>query len=167
MDYCDVKIDLEVYKMIEAGRLNFSESHNDILRRKYDLTKEKQSSAQESAANPPPRYTGKFAFAYKGNAYAEASLKSAYKRILLLISADTANFLQELSKVETPGRRIVSQDPKALYKTSPHLAEDFAEKLDELYWYDSNLSNQQAKSRLSTACKIAKIDLGSTLKLHF
>tara|TARA_R110002072_G_scaffold184147_3_gene340554 strand:- start:92 stop:598 length:507 start_codon:yes stop_codon:yes gene_type:complete len=168
MKLTKIQIDLDVYKMIEAERLDFAENHNDILRRKYvSGTPATTQIGIAASDNVGARVTGKFSFTYNSEQFSEGSLKAAYKKCLLLITDDFPSFLARLSEKETPARRIVSQDPKKLYKSSPHLADEHAEKLNDTYWYDTNLSTQQTISRLRTACEVAGITFGTTLALQF
>ncbi|UWR29761.1 hypothetical protein K3758_15680 [Sulfitobacter sp. W002] len=167
MDYFEIKIDLDVYKMIESERISFAETHNDIIRRKYGTQKTEVATSIPDEQVKASRVTGRYPFLFNGIIFGEDSLKSAYKKILLLLDAENPKFLDELSKRETRGRRIVSQDPKRLFIRSPHLTPQHGEKLNDEYWYDTNLSKPQTISRIKIACTCAGVDFGTQLKLRF
>ncbi|RWE85101.1 hypothetical protein [Mesorhizobium sp.] len=167
-----IHIDIEVHKVIEANRKSFEDSQNDILRRLL------LSPSTNGALTAPPqligattvrneRSTGFYGFVLKGNTMSFNNLKAAYKNCLLELAAADGTFLTSLSKEETPARRLVARDRKALYKKTPHLADEFAEELVDGWWLDTNLSQQQVESRLQTACKVANIAFGSDLELKF
>jgi hypothetical protein len=150
-----IEIDLDVSREIEVARLSFSETENDILRRLLRIGWSEGSSVSRPEEQIGQRSTGTFSFTYKRERFREASLKTAYKRLLLLIHADNSDFLSELAEQPVRRGRIVSKDKQALYQTSPHLAEQYAEKLTDDYWYDTNLSTDQTKSRIRLACGVA------------
>jgi negative regulator of replication initiation len=162
-----IEIDLDVSREIEVARLSFSETENDILRRLLRIGWSEGSSVSRPEEQIGQRSTGTFSFTYKRERFREASLKTAYKRLLLLIHADNSDFLSELAEQPVRRGRIVSKDKQALYQTSPHLAEQYAEKLTDDYWYDTNLSTDQTKSRIRLACGVAGLDYGDDVRLDF
>lgn len=168
----ELKIDMDVYKAIEAARESFDESQNDILRKMLLSgvgAVPSPVNAQQAGATivRAERTTGDYGFLLKGQSFSFTSLKSAYRNCLLEFAAQDPAFLSNLSKEETSARRIVATDPKELYKKTPHLADEFAEVLTEGWWYDTNLSQQQVESRLQTACKVADLKFGVDLTLIF
>jgi hypothetical protein len=148
-----IEIDLDVSREIEVARLSFSETENDILRRLLRIGWSEGSSVSRPEEQIGQRSTGTFSF--------------TYKRLLLLIHADNSDFLSELAEQPVRRGRIVSKDKQALYQTSPHLAEQYAEKLTDDYWYDTNLSTDQTKSRIRLACGVAGLDYGDDVRLDF
>lgn len=167
-----IKIDMDVYKAIEASRVRFDEQQNDILRRVLldgaAATLEPPEPQETGAVSDrAERATGEYAFLLKGEHFSSSSLKSAYRNCLLRLAYQDPAFLPNLSKEETPARRIVATDAKYLYKKTPHLADEFAEILTKGWWYDTNLSQQQVESRLKTACKVAGLSFGDDLVLDF
>ena len=82
------------------------------------------------------------------------------------MAKDRPNFLQRLSELETPGRRLVAKVASHLYKTTPSLV-TFAEPLEKGWWIDTNLSRQQALSRLMMACRVANLDYGTDVVAAF
>lgn len=167
-----LKIDMDVYKAIEAARESFNESQNDILRRMLlrgtgAIIPPANMQQQGVTVARAERTTGDYGFLLNGQSFSFTSLKSAYRSCLLELAAQDPAFLPNLSKEETSARRIVATDPKELYKKTPHLADEFAEVLTEGWWYDTNLSQQQVESCLQTACKVADLKFGADLTLIF
>lgn len=164
MEHSTISIDLEVYRAIESRRTSFTQTTNDILR---DFL---LSSVSENRANLPsertPNAQTRLYRAWIGNDdFTTTYARDAYSWLLKRLNDKDRNFLDRLSEIETPGRRIVSKNPERLYKNTPHLAEDFAKPLIDDWWFDTNLSVQQIKSRLSTASKLAGYSYGDNLGL--
>jgi hypothetical protein len=90
-----IEIDLDVSREIEVARLSFSETENDILRRLLRIGWSEGSSVSRPEEQIGQRSTGTFSFTYKRERFREASLKTAYKRLLLLIHADNSDFLSD------------------------------------------------------------------------
>ncbi len=158
-----ISVDIDVHKAIEGRRKSFGQSPNQILRDVFNLDtppampKEKPSRASGS---------GSYTIVVGGKSITEPSMKLAYKKAILALAATDRTFLQRLSLEETPARRIVATEPQNLYKASPGLV-TYAERLDEKWWIDLNLSSQQASSRLAIACKVANLKFGSDLRIEF
>jgi hypothetical protein len=170
----NISVDLEAYKAIEGRRESFNQSHNDIIKQWFGLKKKNQSTVPlEIRDNELPsrhlrkRVTGNYSFVILGQSYHFSGLKESYIECLNLLNKKDPNFFAALSKVETPHRRVISEDPSKLYKKSPHLAKNHAIKLDDKWWIDGNLSQLQVESRLEDACKIAGLRFGSDLTLEF
>ena len=64
----------------------------------------------------------------------------------------------------TRSRRLVSRTRTDLYDR-PHLADEHAVKLKNGWWMGTNLSQQQIRSHIRTACSVAGVEFGSELKL--
>jgi hypothetical protein len=169
----NVSVDLDVYKAIEGRRSSFSQSQNDILKQCLGITglepivSHKTKNSDQSSHPIRKRVTGNYSFMLLGRSYHFSSLKEAYLECLNLLSKRDSNFLSALSKVETHARRVISNEPSRLYINSPHLAERYAERLNDDWWIDVNLSQLQVESRLEDACKIAGLKFGSDLRLEF
>lgn len=158
-----IQVDIDVHKAIEGRRSSFDQSENDILREVFGLTAPLKA--------PPQRPTrssgdGRFRVTIGGRVIAEGSIKQAYKRAILALAKDRPHFLQRLGEIETPGRRLIAKTPAQLYKNTPSLV-SFAEPLDRGWWIDTNLSRQQAVSRLMMACRIAGLDYGTDVIAAF
>ena len=176
-----ITIDLEVYRALESMRQDFGETHNSLLRTSLGLTKAKEivgfpaTEFQKSIPTVVPavrqvgtrRHSGTYGFALLGKHYEAKSLREAYTTILCELASLDSDFLDSLSRLETPGRRIVSKVPVELYKKTPALAESFAEKLSGDYWVDVNLSQPQVEARLRMALRIIGFELGKELLLEF
>ena len=170
----NVSVDLDVYKAIEGRRLSFGQSQNDILKQCFGLTELKTAAGSFETKNIDQlgrqvrkRVTGNYSFVLLGRGYHSSNLKEAYLECLNQLSKKDSKFFLALSKVETHARRVISKEPSKLYINSPHLAEKYAERLNDEWWIDVNLSQLQVESRLEDACKIAGLKFGSDLKLEF
>lgn len=167
----NIAVDLQVYKAIEAKRVSFNQSHNDIL--KQWVSHAPLVGSSDTLKNTPTsqftrkRVTGSYDFVLLGQAYHTPSLKEAYLKCLRLLSERFPTLLTSLSKVKYTNRRIISRDPLDLYLKSPHLAEKHAEKLTGDWWIDLNLNQRQVELRLDTACQNAGLKFGSDLQLDF
>jgi hypothetical protein len=82
---------------------------------------------------------------------------------LLALQGRDAGFLQRLSKKQVKSRRIVARRPEDLFINSPHLAADYAERLIDGWFFDTNLSSTQVQLRLGVACQVAGITFGVDL----
>lgn len=157
-----IKIDIDVHRAIEARRKTFSQSHNAILREIFSLPE-----ATDRAPDPPKRRTGTYSFILIGERVEEGSLKAAYLACLLKMAELDSQFLESLSKKTTKARRIVSRDPRELYLRKPELSEKYASRLTDIWWVDTNLSQQQCEQRLKLACEVAGLQFGNDLELIF
>lgn len=163
-----IEIDIDVNRVIEAGRLHFGETENDILRRLLLGTKDKPKAIKlQPAERRNERVTGDFSFALFGKTHPANSLKDGYKKILRELVKRDSGFAPRLAEVKTPARRLIARTPEALYMSSPHLAKDFAERLDDAWWVDLNLSTQQVRRRVEITCNIANIEMGRDLEFPF
>ena len=183
-----IDIDIEVHRAIEARRATFNQDHNDILREVFGLgTKahDGPAASHETAATETPRHvriagragsgarslapptanrrTGRFTIELLGERSEAHSLRDAYVLSLQLLSARYPGFLDGLSRKETRARRIVARRKEDLYKNNPRLADDFAMRLSDGWWVDTNLSRPQCESRLETACEVAGLRFGKDL----
>ena len=182
-EFTQINIDIDVYRAIEARRSEFNQNHNDILRTVFGLGTDThrvppRSMEQEPAVSRPvdsiilnagdtqTRRTGLFTVELLGDSFKKYSLKDAYLLCLRLLSELDPDFLDNLSQKETRARRIVAQRKENLYKNNPRLAEEFAVRLLEGWWVDTNLSRNQIQNRLKTACEVAGIRFGSDLTLN-
>ena len=182
-EHTQINIDIDVYRAIEARRSEFDQSHNDILRTVFGLRTDKHHVSVPSMGQKPAephtvdstllgagdtktRRTGLFTVELLGDNFNKYSLKDAYLLCLRLLSKLDPDFMENLSKKETRARRIVAQRKEDLYKNNPRLAEEFAVRLLEGWWVDTNLSRNQIQNRLKAACEVAGIRFGSDLILN-
>lgn len=163
-----IEIDLEIHRELERRRTSFEQTQADILRQALGLsgTGEAAVTAAPSVREPPSRgarlsrVTGRFEVKVLDKSAAARSLKEAYLTCLRMLAAYRPGLLDALSKQRTRSRRIVARDPAKLYLNRPALAEDYAEKLDDDWWVDINLSRPQIELRLNLACDLAGLDFG-------
>jgi hypothetical protein len=148
-----VEVDLEVHKAIEARRLSFAESQNDILKRTL-CSDQRQPQIPASDSGPrekPSRRGGSYELTLSGKKIACRSLKEVLKAAMLGIEGLHSGFLDKLAGHRTVrGRRIVARKPEELYPGKPSLVENCAERLDARWWYDTNVSFNQTRRYLRT-----------------
>jgi len=158
-----IQVDVDVHKAIEARRSSFDQTDNDILRERFGLTPPSRPPIERANRSSGD---GRFRINVEGKQITEGSMKLAYKKAISAIARDRPHFLQRLSELETPGRRLVARAPAQLYKSTPSLV-TFAESLERGWWIDTNLSRQQAISRLMMACRVANLDYGTDVTVAF
>lgn len=164
--YKQIGIDVEVSRAIEANRLSFSETENDILRRM--VTFEEPQRRPSPTLNLPTlpqgtRNRGAWSVVINEEKSAAGSLKSAYQTMLLSLAGQDPSFLEKFSTRRGRTRFFVSKRPEALYGNSPHLAADFAKPLTDGWYFDSNLSLQQIAQRARVAAEVSGLRYGVDL----
>jgi hypothetical protein len=158
-----IEIDIDVHKAIEARRISFAESANDILRRQFDIRSDRNSDA--SAGLPRPtlgdkkrRRSGSYTVTWAGGEVSGVSLKDVLKKAILAREKKSPGFLETLSRHRTSrGRRIVARKPEELYPGNPHLVEQGAERLDSRWWLDTNISTGQCQRYLDVVGELSKV----------
>lgn len=161
-----IGIDVEVSRAIEANRLSFSETENDILRRM--MTGARPQRLPSPKFNPPillqgKRNRGAWSVVVNGEKSAAASLTSAYQTMLLSLAGQDSGFLEKFSARRARTRLFVARRPEALYGNSPHLAIDFAKPLTDGWYFDTNLSLQQIAQRARAAAEVSGLRYGVDL----
>jgi len=163
-----IEIDLDVHREIELARTSFDESENQILRRVLKLDKPMSPiPTGKSRRKGLSRRTGTYRISVHQDEIVESSLKDAYKSALRMLAESDPGFLERLAEHKTSARRIVARTPADLYLKTPDLAAQFAERLVDDYWLDTNLSQQQIISRLRTAARVAKCQFGRDVAISF
>jgi hypothetical protein len=162
--YKQIQIDVDVSRAIEAQRLSFSETENDILRRIILKASARPAGASTSRSSTE-RSRGAWEVVYKGNRIAAQNLKAAYRSLLLEITKDQPEFLSRFSKERARSRGYVSKNPASLYDNSPQLATDHAKLLTAGWYFDTNLSRSQVAQRARVAAKIAQLDYGPNFSI--
>jgi len=172
----EVQIDTETNSLIEANRHDFGETENDIIKRCLSVILKKNQEKTEPILKSNPmgglvrktyRKSGRYGYRLLGSHERASSLKAAYVSCLRHLQARDPGFFEKLGEKETRARRIVSTDPTRLYKNSPDLAAQHAEKIDGSWFVDVNLSEPQVVQRLKIACEVAGIKFGRELVLEF
>ena len=158
-----IEIDVDVHKAIESRRTSFDQTPNSILREMFGLSAPTRLRDERRTRSSG---AGRFTVQVKDKVITEGSMKLAYKRAIIAMAKLDASFLTRLGELETPGRRVVAKSAEKLYKTTPSLI-TFAEPLERGWWIDTNLSRQQAVSRLMMACKVAGLDFGTDVRVAF
>ncbi|MEQ1496794.1 MAG: hypothetical protein ABL912_13660 [Novosphingobium sp.] len=164
--YKQIGIDVEVSRAIEANRLSFSETENDILRRMVTGLKPNRSVSPKLSPPVLPQGTrnrGVWSLAVQEEKSAAANLTAAYQTMLLKLAAKDSSFLEKFSTRRARSRLFVSKRPEALYGNSPHLAADFAKPLTDGWYFDTNLSLQQIAQRARAAAEVAGLRYGVDL----
>lgn len=147
-----VDIDIEVNRAIEAGRVDSEESANEILRRLLGIDarpivrrerRERSSGAYSTVLGDTP---------IEAN-----SLKELLRRVILAGAKIRPDFIEALAVAPTAkGRYIVARTPQGVYPRNSHLVE-YAAKLDEVWWYDSNVGRSQVAAYLRKFAKMLNL----------
>jgi len=151
-----IKIDIEVKRAIEAGRVDFDEGENAILRRLLGIDR------RPGPAKVPRQRLGRSSGAYSttiGKKTIEAnSLKEVLRRAILVCAREQAGFIEALAELPTArGRHIVALSAAKLYPRAPHLI-DYAERLDDTWWYDTNVGRGQVTAYLKLFAGMLKLE---------
>ena len=166
-----VGIDVEVNRMIEAHRRGFSESSNDILRRVLPLVPLTGASPGPPAGHdgsmrePGTRSRGQWTVEISGRPTPVANLKAAYRTLLLALNERHPDFLSRFAEEKGRSRRFVARTPGGLYAASPHLAKKHAEPLVDGWYFDSNLSADQAARRSRVAARLCGLRYGTDVRI--
>lgn len=173
LEMTEIWVDMDVHKAIEAHRVSFKQTKNDILRDVLGL------KGSDLTTTPPPtqplsegrvtrtRAIGNYSFQLDGSRHIEPKLIDAYLLLVRLLAKRDVEFLPALAKVTTRNRRVISREKTGLYLKSPHLAEHHAHKLMDGWWIDGNLSQEQVETRIKLACDVARVKFGTDLVLDF
>lgn len=113
------------------------------------------------------RRTGTYRVVVLGDPIEATSLKEAYKMIVVSLAKRDGAFLTRLSLQNFRSRKIVAKEPSDLYRKSPGLAKDHAERLLDGWWIDTNLSRSQIRARLECAAAVAGLAFGKDIQADF
>ena len=163
-----IEISLATFKAIEAARLSFSESHDEIVRRVLAVRVSRtQRAGRESARAAPPatRRRGNVLVDLFGQAQPVANLKSAYITVLRGLVRHKPSLFEHLAEAGRTRRRWIARSAEGLYADSPHLARDHAYPIQGDWHLDTNLSRAQIDQRLEAACRIAGYRYGSDVRI--
>ncbi len=143
-----------------------------------DLTKEsiRPISGQVTPPDPetPPaptprrasRRSGKYSIEIKGNMTECVSLKEVLAEGLKAFEIIRPGTLDELTKIMPRSKRIVSRDPKQLFK-NPEMVRMFSEKLVDGWWFGINNSAAETLTWLRRGADIAGLEWGKDGKTSF
>lgn len=163
-----VELSLNTYKAIEAHRLSFEESHDEIIRRVCIKASSLQAAQQRAALRSGAtgqRRRGNLSLDMLGERQPQANLKSAYLAALRGLLRYKHNLFELLSLEGTSRRKWVAKSPEALFQRSPHLAARHAEKILPNWFVDTNLSKDQILRRIKRAAALAGVRYGHEIKL--
>lgn len=156
-----VEVDLELHKAIERHRRSLDETHADIVRR---LITSEAKLAVSSVDDPVTEPSGRVRHARRGGDYRVLilgeslqgqSLKNILKKAILHAESIKPGFIERLAAHRTTrGRRIVARKPEEIYPGKTELVANCAEKLDQKWWYDTNISFDQCQRYLDTLAQI-------------
>ena len=153
-----IEITLATYKAIEAARLSFGESHDEIMQRVLAARRQAGTSPIRDAARttaPAIRKHGNISVDLFGRIVPVANFKAAYIAILNALMRHKPSLFELLAHEGTARRRWIARSADALYPHSPHLARDHALGIGSDWFIDTNLSRKQIDQRLEVAARIA------------
>lgn len=166
-----VGIDVEVNRMVEQHRRTFSESTNDILRRILPFVPLPGAGpsppGREEGPAPAPgtRARGQWTVVLQGRRLPAANLKGAYRTLLLALNERYPDFLPRFAEEKGRSRRFVARTPGGLYAASPHLAKKHSELLVDGWYFDTNVSTDQASRRSRIAARLCGLRYGSDVAI--
>lgn len=158
-----IEIDIDVYKAIEARRISFAETQNEILRREFDIASDRNSSPsvglpRATLREKNRRRSGTYTVTWTGDEVSGVSLKDVLKKTILTLDKESPGLVETLSRHRTSrGRRIVARKPEELYPGNPQLVEQGAERLDGRWWLDTNISTGQCQRYLDVVGELSKV----------
>jgi hypothetical protein len=164
----EITISLDTFKALEASRLSFTETHDDIIRRMTSAAKSRSRAPlrQASRATPPARRRrGDVKLTMFGRETAVASLKYGYVAALQGLARHKPALFEILSQRGTIKRKWAAREAEALFPGSPHLARDHAHPVAGEWLIDTNLSRAQIEARLAVACHAAGYRYGEDVLL--
>ncbi len=153
-----IEVSLATFKAIEAARLSFTESHDEIVRRALCARQGQSRQLVRAAARLSPRATrrrGNVSVDLFGRIEAVANLKAAYIAVLMALVRHKPSLFELLSGEGRTRRRWIARTAEGLYGDSPHLARDHAHPLPGDWFLDTNLSRAQIDQRLDVACRLS------------
>ena len=163
-----IEVSLATFKAIEAARLSFAESHDEIVRRALAVRRSNAQNAAREGAWPVARATrrrGNISVDLFGRIEQVANFKAAYIAILTALLRHKPSLFDHLADEGRTRRRWIARSPEGLYADSPHLARDHAHALAGEWFLDTNVSRAQIDQRLTIACKIAGYGYGKDLRI--
>lgn len=120
------------------------------------------TAVEEVAARRQPRKGGEYWAEFDGIKRPANSLKGLLAAALTLLELRHPGTLKELSEIKLRSRRIVAQDPNDLFE-KPELVKNYAEKLQEGWWYGTNNSATETRNWIERACLAAGVRYGVDL----
>ena len=158
-----IEVSLATFKAIEAARLSFGESHDEIVQRVLAAPRAQRAIARDTP--PSTRRRGNVSVELFGRAQPVANLKAAYIAALTALLRHKPSLFEHLAQEGRTRRRWIARSADGLYADSPHLARDHAHEILPGWFLDTNLSRAQIDQRLAIACKIAGYRYGDDARI--
>lgn len=103
------------------------------------------------------RQTGKYLLEIKGDEKECGSLKELLSEGLKALERHQPGTLAKLTTIRPRSKRIVARDPALLFK-QPELADKYAEKLINGWWFGTNNSADETVTWLRRGCELAGLE---------
>ena len=104
-------------------------------------------------------------FVFRDERQESGSARGALAALLTRLDRENPVFMEQFSVASTTRtRRLIAKNRADLYDKS-HLADEHAMQLPNGWWLGTNLSQQQIRTHIKTACSVAGIGFGSELTL--
>lgn len=138
-----------------------------------DLSEETVLSADNApiAFDPPATRLSRKSGEYQATILAETIQGNSLKEVLGLalqsLEKQRPGSLEKLAKLKTSAKRIVAHSPTDLFIGSPHLAEKYAERLTNGWWFGTNNSGQETNAWLRRACESTGLKWDRDIKTSF
>jgi hypothetical protein len=157
-----IEVDLPLHRLIEARRQSFDETRYQIVMRALGGDTSLSSKDGVPTINPSaearPRHSrrgGTYKLVIFGKHVEAHSLKEVLKTAILLADEDRPGFIDKLAQHRTSrGRRIVARKAEEIYPGKPGLVANCAERLDNKWWFDTNISNAQCQRYLGILAQV-------------
>ena len=152
-----IAIDLDVHRAIENGRIAFEEDDNAILRRLLAIDGPRRSVTPERSVAKQPRSSGAYSVMLGREPIEANSLKELLRRVILKAEQLRPGTIAEMAAAPTVrGRFVVARSAAQLYPRTPHLT-DLAEKLNDEWWYDTNVGRNQVQTYLKIVARMLRL----------
>jgi hypothetical protein len=157
-----IPLDIELHRLIEGRRISFEESPLEIVKRVFRTngagSNRPEAALPEISNEQPsvrlPRRGGTYELTIFSKKIEVHSLKDVLRDAILVIEREKPGFIEKLALHRTSrGRRIVARKPEEIYPGKPQLVH-CAEKLDNRWWYDTNVSKNQCQRYLGVFAQI-------------
>jgi hypothetical protein len=149
-----INIDVDVNRQIEGARRTPDETANAILRRLLGIDAPRVTLPRQRH----PRSSGAYSIMMGAVAVEANSLKELLRRAILVGEKSAPGLIGRLAGTPTTkGRFIVARTAAELYPRSPQLAE-YAERLNETWWFDTNVARRQVQSYLAIIADLMALD---------
>lgn len=164
-EMAQIEVTLSTYKAIEAARLSFEETHDEIVQRVLSSRRMPRLLGVERQTPPTTRRRGNISANLFGREVPVANLKGAYIAILNGLLRHKPSLFELLSHEGTNRRRWIARRAVELYPESPHLAADHALAIGGDWFVDTNISRKQIDQRLAVTTRLAGYRYGEDITI--